>query len=450
MNNMCTFLKRVAVTLWLVIPLGFIPNADAIPLYARQTNLKCASCHTIFPELTPFGRKFKLGGYTLGEREKIPLALMTVISANSIRNNTDKSTGEQLYGKNREVVDEVVSVFTGGKFTENAGGFIQWTYENLVTNDDHTFHHHGALDNTDLRLVKMFGPEDKPSFLGLTLHNNPTVQDVFNTVPAWSYPYYGPSVAAPGLGPSTFLESGSRVAGLGAYAYVLDSLYVEATSYQTAKGALSVLRSGTAVADRVTLSGSNPYWRIAYTLGNDQQNFSIGHFGAIASVKTPDQLTPGDRFRDLGFDMQYQYFSKDDHHIITAMASTISERTEWRTGFPNATNDNPSSHMRSTRAKVTYLLDRTYGITGAVFNVTGDADFARFGTNNGKPDTSGYIVELNYWPSFKLNWDPQMTVRFGLQYTGYTKFNGSKTNYDGTLRDAKDNNTLYAYAWFMF
>src|SRR4030081_2562140 len=106
MNNMCTFLKRVAAALWLLIPLGFISNADAIPIYARQTNLKCASCHTIFPELTPFGRKFKLGGYALGEREKIPLALMTVLAVNKIQNNTDKSTGEQLFGKNREAVLE--------------------------------------------------------------------------------------------------------------------------------------------------------------------------------------------------------------------------------------------------------------------------------------------------------------------------------------------------------
>src|SRR5437660_4472050 len=103
MNNTWTLLKCAAATLWLLIPLGFMSNADAIPLYARQTNLKCASCHTIFPELTPFGRKFKLGGYTLGEREKIPLALMTVISRNSIKNNTDKSTGEELFGKVREV-----------------------------------------------------------------------------------------------------------------------------------------------------------------------------------------------------------------------------------------------------------------------------------------------------------------------------------------------------------
>ena len=49
------------------LAIGFSPRqADAIPSFARQTGQPCASCHTAFPQLTPFGRRFKLGGYTLG------------------------------------------------------------------------------------------------------------------------------------------------------------------------------------------------------------------------------------------------------------------------------------------------------------------------------------------------------------------------------------------------
>ncbi|MGO4159148.1 cytochrome C [Cupriavidus sp. YAF13] len=451
MKTLCAVIRSAVLALWLIVNFGFLPRTEANPLFARQTGLNCASCHTIYPELTPFGRKFKLGGYTLGEREKVPLALMAVFSRNSINDNTDKSTGDKLFGKNNEFVAEAISLFSGGKITDNAGAFIQWTYNNVSTTDNQTFSGHSALDNTDLRVVKLFGSEEKPTIIGLTLHNNPTVQDVFNTAPAWSFPYWSPSIAAPGRGTSTFLESGARVAGIGAYAHVLDSLYLEATSYQTAKGALSVLRAGTPDSQRVSLSGANPYWRIAYTIGNEHQNFMIGHFGTIASVEVPDSGgTPADRFRDLGFDAQYQFFSKDDRHIISAQAAMIHEKTDWRSGFPNGSNDNPSSSLRSTRAKITYLFDRTYGITAGAFKVTGDADFARFGTTTGKPDTTGYLVELNYWPKFKFAFDPQMNVRFGLQYTGYTKFNGSHSNYDSTLRRAADNNTLFFYAWFMF
>ena len=36
------------------------PQAHAVPSFARQTGLPCSACHYTFPELTPFGRQFKL------------------------------------------------------------------------------------------------------------------------------------------------------------------------------------------------------------------------------------------------------------------------------------------------------------------------------------------------------------------------------------------------------
>ena len=36
---------------------------QALPSYARQTGQQCAACHNGFPELTPYGRQFKLNGY---------------------------------------------------------------------------------------------------------------------------------------------------------------------------------------------------------------------------------------------------------------------------------------------------------------------------------------------------------------------------------------------------
>jgi len=62
------------LTIFLLSAVGFaallalgVPSrrAFSIPLYARQTGQPCATCHTAFLELNPFGRRFKLGGYTL-------------------------------------------------------------------------------------------------------------------------------------------------------------------------------------------------------------------------------------------------------------------------------------------------------------------------------------------------------------------------------------------------
>src|SRR5581483_12375623 len=55
------FAFAFAVTsLWIAAP------AKAVPAYARQTGQQCAMCHVGLPELTPFGREFKLNGYVQG------------------------------------------------------------------------------------------------------------------------------------------------------------------------------------------------------------------------------------------------------------------------------------------------------------------------------------------------------------------------------------------------
>jgi hypothetical protein len=58
-------LAAFAITAAAFVAVGVGP-AQALPSYARQTGQPCAACHTAFPELTPFGRRFKIGGYTMG------------------------------------------------------------------------------------------------------------------------------------------------------------------------------------------------------------------------------------------------------------------------------------------------------------------------------------------------------------------------------------------------
>ena len=55
---------RLGATAALVLGVTTALPAQAVPLYARQTGQQCAACHNGFPELTPYGRLFKLNGYT--------------------------------------------------------------------------------------------------------------------------------------------------------------------------------------------------------------------------------------------------------------------------------------------------------------------------------------------------------------------------------------------------
>src|SRR5215472_2226240 len=55
-----------AVILAGFLTIGFAPPAEALPSYARQTGQPCGTCHTDFAGLTPYGRLFKINGYTAG------------------------------------------------------------------------------------------------------------------------------------------------------------------------------------------------------------------------------------------------------------------------------------------------------------------------------------------------------------------------------------------------
>src|SRR6202162_184981 len=90
-------------TFTLLLFLALISPAEAVPSYARQTGQECIACHVSFPELTPYGRYFKLTGYTIGKPpiasqgvNYVPLAVMAQASVTNTRNNhaIDPETGE--------------------------------------------------------------------------------------------------------------------------------------------------------------------------------------------------------------------------------------------------------------------------------------------------------------------------------------------------------------------
>jgi hypothetical protein len=433
-------------------------TAQAVPAFARQTGFRCEQCHVAFPELTPFGRQFKLTGYTLGERQTVPLAAMGLFSRSTIRNNhQDDGSG---FPKNGKLLFEGGSVFAAGKISDHMGGFVQWTFDTLSGNDDGSFSGHSSIDNVDVRYADHYAKGDTDLIWGVTVHNAPTVQDVWNTIPAWSYPYQGPKVANNGSGPaSTFIESGARVAGFGAYGFLNNMFYGEFSLYRSANGALSALRAGNTPnpGDAIALSGYNPYLRLVFNKQWNEHVLSLGYFGMVAK-QYPDSTNisgPTDRFVDHGFDAQYQYLS--GAHTVSTQLSYVREKATWNAGFANGSVDNPSSHLKSFKAKASYYYQRKYGATLGYFASTGDADCARFclKDENGVPevDANGQVIGAHPNTSgfmYELSYTPIQYVRLAAQYTAFGKFNGASSNYNGAGRNPKDNNTLYLYAWVAY
>jgi len=449
--------------------------SDAVPAFARQTGQDCVACHVSWPELTPYGRYFKLTGYTIGKPafssegfDHIPLAVMAQASITSTKNNTttDPATGETttVNQRNNSAVFCCLSLFLAGKVTDNIGGFIQWTYDNLATTADGSLGGHSAIDNTDLRLAGKYsapGAAEPDWLYGLTLNNNPTVEDPWNSTPAWGFPFTASPLAQTPAA-ATLIDGGlaQQVAGIGAYAFWQKTLYGEVAAYRTANVAGNLLRAGTPFntpGGVITVNNFNPYWRLAYAHDWGPNSIMFGTYGMVVNV-FPDNLstsTPTDRYRDVAVDAQYQYIT--DPHTFTAQTTYIWEKQSYNASFPitqqtgsgygaGPTPANPTDTLRTFKVKGTYYYERKYGATLAYFQTTGSADEGLYGADDSgnprTPNSNGYIVEFD--------WVPIQNLRLLLQYTGYSKFNGASTNYDGTGRNARDNNTLFFDVWVAF
>ena len=428
--------------------------AEAVPSYARQTGQACVACHVSFPELTPYGRWFKLSGYTIGVRQDIPVAGMAIGGITSIKQNDDGS-GMPVTARNNLPAFNQASIFLAGKVTDNIGGFVQYTYAQTY-NTDGTGSGHSGIDNTDLRAVGRMDSLDENSvklLYGVTLHNNPTAQDVWNSTPAFGFPFTtSPTALRPTAGTQLEGALGQQVAGLGAYVFYDRTWYAELTGYKTADGVFSFLRHGqdTGTPGGVArLQGGNPYVRLAYNKEWGAQSMMVGAFALRVKryLDNTDPTAGTNRYTDRGVDAQYQYISHP--HTITAQARYIVERQDHRTSFAQGLTSNTNDRLHSSQVKATYYFESRYGVTLSHFAIGGNADALLYpagnvtGNANGKPDSRGEILELDYLPL--------QNVRLMTQYIRYSKFNGGRSGYDGvTSRNASDNNTLLFDLWVAY
>jgi hypothetical protein len=421
-------------------------QAGALPSFARQTGQQCAACHNGFPELTPYGRLFKLNGYTFtgGDSDLPPVAAMVVTSF------THTQAGQQGgaapgYGANNNFALDAVSLFYGGRIAPNVGAFIQATYDGIGKR--------ASWDNTDIRYADTGTLWDAELLYGVSLNNNPTVTDVWNSTPAWGYPWLT-SGLAPTPGAATLIEGGlaAEVLGTNAYVYWNRLIYLEAGIYKTlSPRTLTTL--GTDPTGSSSLKGVAPYWRLAVEPKWGRNSFEAGLFGMAATLN-PGRITGfgTDHAVDVGVDTQYQFLA--DRDSASFQASWITENQTLTASQALGNSSNSHDHLRSLHAKATYFRDQTYGLTVGYFRVDGSTDANLYGDGSAadSPNSAGWITELDYIPfnhGGPAFW-PWMNMKLGLQYIAYQKFDGATANYDGAGHSAQDANTLYLFAWVAF
>lgn len=405
-------------------------TGTVVPSFARQTGLACSACHYQFLQLTPFGRKFKLNGYTMGNKPAItetdstnggklglnPFSLLSAMLTAGITHTKDAIPGQQ---NDAASLPQELSVFVSGRITPKVGLFSQFTYAGA----DGGF----GIDNLDIRYADKgkLGANTEVVY-GLTLNNNPTIQDLWNTTPGWGFPFIG-SDAAPAPAASTMIDGGlsQNVLGLGTYGLFGDLVYAEFDVYRSAP-------QGAAAASDATgaIKGVAPYWRLALQKDFDSQSLMIGTFGMRTSVYPGTLSGPRDTYSDIGIDTQLE--SKVGTGNVVLRGSWIREKQTLDATLAAGGSTNQKNTLKTLRFNASYYPKQWLGVSGGYFDTRGTADANLYG---GTPNTSGFLgeIDLNAWEN----------TRVGLQYTGYSKFDGTGTNASGK-------NTLFAFVWLAF
>lgn len=427
--------------------------AAALPSYAQQTGAPCASCHVgdFGPQLTPFGRRFKLSGYGSTSswnvnKGFVPLAGMAVATATHSSADQSGPAGPG-FSANDNVALQELSGFIAGNVAPGLGVFAQATYSGI----DKT----AAMDNIDVRYAREIKLGSKNAILGVSLNNNPTVQDVWNSTPAWSFPYVS-SDLAPGRSTAPLMAGGlsQQVLGVSPYIWLDDHWYAELGGYRSISAStLDKLHADAGGA----IKGIAPYWRLAYSNTIGAGTLQVGAFNLDANI-LPDRKTgPSDQYRDTGLDASFQY-TPSRRITYTLQGSIIDERRKLTNSFIAGDAAQAKGHVRGLSLDGAVYWNRKYGVTGGLFSTTGNADSVLYapgadtGSRTGKPNTSGYSLQADWtpWGEADSMGAPFANLRLGAQYTGYTKFNGASSNYDGFGRKASDNNTISLFLWTAF
>ncbi len=434
-------------------------ESAAVPSFQRQTGQDCFACHTMFPELTPVGRAFKLTGYVLNKKGTSHPSLPPLAGTAQISfTHTDRQQPPGSLPPDRwslhatssenDIVGspQQASVFYAGQIYDKLGAFVQATY----TNDDNRL----ALDAADVRYANGTTVCDKDLIFGITLNNNPTVEDVWNSTPAFSFPYAAANLApTPAASPLINNVLAAQVGGAGLYAYWNNTVYAAVSVYRTA---LDGITSPFGIGNHpfsIYVDGAIPYWRIALSHQYGSHSFEIGTYGLSSNVFVSDNSGPTDHFWDVALDAQYQYIRAQ--HSFSLQTTWIHENQDRSGSFATGASSNQSDSLDSFRINGNYYYRTTkcgtIGGSVAFFSTTGTTDPVLYvpapvtGSQNGSPNNNGVILELDYMPPWKY-----LYTKLSVQYVIYNQFNGAGSNYDGFGHNASDNNTLYLLAWLAF
>ncbi|NOT83468.1 MAG: cytochrome C [Methylococcaceae bacterium] len=421
-NNKFLRHKKSAIALFAVVLLCiFTTTAQALPSFARQTGEACTACHiqTQGSNLTPRGRDFKLKGYTEGEGNGLP-PLSMVINGGGVLDLTDRNDNYGNANRDRSFFNG--SLFYAGKIFGSVGAYIEGSY----ALDPDSGSSKGVLNKVDLRFANQVKVAGQQVNYGVSVNNEPGVQDLWNTNAVWNS-----VIGAPYGAILADRRLSGNVGGATLYAMINDLLYIEAGGYASLPN--DVQRAIGRDSYYGSVDGAIPYWRIALQHNWDGHYVSLGHFGLQADLQ-PSNYYDGvthESYSDLGVDATYQYLANPEH-IFELKGRYVQET---RIGTKTASNYYgayyPSSYKYESTVDTfnvggTYTWQQTLGLA---------VGYQQYSSSANANDLELVTTELSYTPFGKQHslLAPWLNLRLNLGYIADV----SKTTY------AASNETLY-------
>ncbi|HEY1928913.1 MAG TPA: hypothetical protein VGG92_15730 [Caulobacteraceae bacterium] len=422
-------------------------TANAVPSFAVQTGRPCEACHVggLGPQLTEFGREFKLNGYTARAVSfNVPLAGF-IQNSYTATSKAQSSPPAPHFADNDNFSLDQISLFVAGGVGDHFGAFVQTTYDGIAR----AF----TWDQLDVRAVTKATIAGVKTVLGLTINNNPTLTDPFNTLPAWGFPYTS-SALAPSPAASPLIGNLAQTTlGITGYAWINDRLYVEFGGYRSPSAGF-LIRAGADPTSPGNIDGVAPYGRVAYQWNLGDKNAEVGAFLLDAHIFPGHDQTTGlsDHYNDVGLDASYQY-TAPNHDVITFNGRYTHESQHLNASTALGLSNQPQNKLQDLRFDASYYWRDKIGFSTQVFDTWGSPDVLLFqGDRRPRPDTSGILFQIDGTPfgNGKSPLGPRFNFRVGVQYTAYFQFDGATTNFDTMGRNASDNNTFRVFTWVYF
>jgi hypothetical protein len=240
---------------------------------------------------------------------------------------------------------------------------------------------------------------------------------------------------------------GQDVAGVGGYTMWNEHFYLAGTMYRSEH--IGGTQPNDGVGFGINIRGIAPYWRAAWQTSSKNNYLEIGTYG-MHLKSTPNGVTGlMDGYTDFAADFQYdRTIPSFNNDVLSLRGTYIRENSSLVATLAAGGASQISHHLNTAQANVEYHFGTKVSGTAGFFDVSGTSDPLLFpqaaiaGSANGDPRSSGYILNASWWP--------EQNIDLAVQYTGYFRFNGAGTNYDGAGRNASGNNAVYLIARFVF